>query len=79
MKEDFKEITKDWSVDLLILAYPVEISNIDSLKTMYNTLGPSRAKKIEEVQKLDSASVKTASISLEQGGDGEELGEKEVE
>jgi hypothetical protein len=44
-----------------------------------DTPEPSRTKKTEEVQDLDSASVKTASISLEQGGDGEELNDKEVE
>jgi hypothetical protein len=33
-KEDLEEITKDWSVDLLILADPVEISDIDIQETM---------------------------------------------
>jgi hypothetical protein len=36
-------------------------------------------KKIEEVQDLDSAPVKTSSISLEQGGDGGEIDGAEVE
>jgi hypothetical protein len=31
IEEDLEEITKDWSVDLLILADPMEMSNIDSL------------------------------------------------
>jgi hypothetical protein len=79
MEEDLEEITKDWSVDLLIPADPVEISDIDSPETVQDTPGPSRTKKTEEVQDLDSASVKTASISPEQGGDGEELNDKEVE
>ena len=30
IKEDLEEITKDWSVDLLIPADPMEISNLDS-------------------------------------------------
>jgi hypothetical protein len=79
MEEDLEEITKDWSVDLLIPADPVEISDIDSPETVQDTPGPSRTKKTEEVQEIDSASVKTASISPEQGGDGEELNDKEVE
>ena len=79
MEEDLEEITKDWSMDLLIPVDPTDISDIDSPETMWDTLGPSRTKKIEEVQDLDSASVKTASISPEKGGDGEELNDKEVE
>jgi hypothetical protein len=46
---------------------------------MHDTPGPSKTKKIEEVQEIDNASVKTASISPEKGGDGEDLNEKEVE
>jgi hypothetical protein len=57
----------------------VEISNIDSPETASDTPGPSKIKKTEEVQDLDSASVKTASISLEQGGDGREIDGTEVE
>jgi hypothetical protein len=78
MEEDLEEITKDWSVDLLIPADPTEISDINNPETTQDTPGPSRTKKTEEVQELDSASVKTASISPEKGGDGEELDEKEV-
>jgi hypothetical protein len=79
MEEDLEEITKEWSADLLIPTNPAEISDIDNPETMQDTPGPSRTKKTEEVQGLDSASVKTASISPEQGGDGEELDDKEVE
>jgi hypothetical protein len=57
----------------------MEISNIDSPETVQDTPRPSRKNKTEEVQELDSASVKTASISPEQGGDGKELNDKEVE
>jgi hypothetical protein len=78
-EEDLEEITKDWSVDLLIPADPAEISDIDSPETAQDTPGPSRIKKTEEVQDLDSASMKTASISPEQGGDGREIDGTEVE
>jgi hypothetical protein len=78
-EEDLEEITKDWSADLLTLVDPVEIFNIDSHETTQDTTRPSRTKKTKEVQGLDSASMKTASISLDQGGDGEELDDKEFE
>jgi hypothetical protein len=54
----------------------MEISDIDNPETAWDTPGPSRTKKTEEVQDLDNASVKTASISPEKGGDGEELNDK---
>jgi hypothetical protein len=44
-----------------------------------DTPGPSKTKKTEEVHDLDSASMKTASISPEQGGDDAELNDTEVE
>jgi hypothetical protein len=66
-------------VDLLIPADPTDISDIDSLETAHDTPGPSGEKKTGEVQEIDSASVKTTSISPEKGGDGEELGDKEIE
>jgi hypothetical protein len=75
-EKDLEEITKDWSLDLLIPADPAEISNIDSPKTVQDTPGPSRTKKTEEVQELGSASVKNTSISPYQGGDGEDLDDK---
>jgi hypothetical protein len=79
MEEDLEEITKDRLVDLLIPADPADISNINSPETMQDTPRPRRTKKTEEVQELVNASVKTASISLEQGGDGEYLDEKDIE
>jgi hypothetical protein len=78
-EEDLEEITKDWSTDLLIPADPAEISDIDSPETAPDTPRPSKIKKTEEVHDLDSASVKTASISAEQGGDGREIDGTEVE
>jgi hypothetical protein len=71
-----EEITKDWLENLLILAEHVEISDIDSLETAQDTPIPSGSKKTEEVQRVDNTSDKTASISIEQGGDGEELVDK---
>jgi hypothetical protein len=46
-EEDLEEITKDWSVDLLILEDPMEISDIDSPKTMQDTPRPSIKNKTE--------------------------------
>ena len=79
MEEDLEEITKDWSTDLFIPADPTEISDIDSRETTQDTPIPIRTKKTEEVQEIDSASEKTASISPDQGGDGEELNDKKLE
>jgi hypothetical protein len=79
IEENLEDITKDWSVDLLIPADPMEISDIDSPETAQDTPGLSRMKKTEEVQDLDSASMKTFSIPPEQGGDGGEIDGAEVE
>jgi hypothetical protein len=78
-EEDLEEITKDWSVDLLIPVDPVEMSDIDSPEAVHDTPGPSKTKKNEEAQDVSSTSVKTASISPEQGGDGGEIDGAEVE
>jgi hypothetical protein len=51
-EEDLEEITKDWSVNLLVPADPAEISDIDSPETTQDTPRPSGAKKIEEVQEI---------------------------
>jgi heme-binding NEAT domain protein len=48
-------------------------------ETVPDTAGPSKIKKTKEVHDLDNASVKTASISAEEGGDGGELDGTEVE
>jgi hypothetical protein len=68
-----EEITKDWSVELLIAADPAELSDIDSPEAAHDTPGPSKIKKTEEVHDLDNTSVKTASILAEKGGDGGEI------
>jgi hypothetical protein len=78
-EEDLEEITKEWSVDLLIPADPTELSDIDSPEAAHDTPGPSKTKKNEEAQDVSSTSVKTASISPEQGGDGGEIDGTEVE
>jgi hypothetical protein len=78
-EEDLEEITKDCSTNLLLPADPVEISDVDNPETAQDTPGPSKTKKTEEVQELDNASIKIASISPTEGGDGEDFNEKEVE
>jgi hypothetical protein len=68
IEEDLKEITKDWSVELLILADPAKILDpelIGSLETTHeakDTPGPIRRKKNEEVQNLRTASEETTSV-----------------
>jgi hypothetical protein len=86
-EEDLEEITKDWSVELLIPADLAEmlylelINNPETTHEVKDTPGPSRRKKIKEVQNLSSASEETALVSLGQGGDDEvdqeETNEKE--
>ena len=78
-EEDIEEITKDWSADLLILVNPTELSDIDSLETVPDTLGPRKMKKHEEVHEVDSASVRNASIKPDEGSDGEEIKSAEIE
>jgi hypothetical protein len=72
-EEDLEEITKEWSVDLLIPADPMVLSDIDSPKAMNNTPRPSKTKRNEDAQDVISTSVKTASISAVKGGDVEEI------
>jgi hypothetical protein len=68
-KEDLKEITKDWSVELLIPTDPTEISGselIDSPETTHeakDTPRPSRRKKTKEVQNLSSTLEEIVSVS----------------
>jgi hypothetical protein len=74
-----EEITKDWSSNLLILADPAEMSNLDSPGEMHDTPEPSKMKKNEDTQDVSNTSAKTTSISPEQGGDGGEIDGTEVE
>jgi hypothetical protein len=78
-EDDLEEITKEWSVDLLVTADPADMSNEEIPEAMSNTPGPSRTKKDDEVEDVPSTSAKTASISPAQGGDGDKLGDTEVE
>jgi hypothetical protein len=74
MKEDLKEITKDWSIDLLIPIDPAEMFDPKIPETTHkehDRPGPNRMKKTEEVQDLSSASGKTASVSPGREGDDE--------
>jgi hypothetical protein len=78
-EEDLEEITKDWLVDLLIPANPAEMSDLESPEVAHDTPGPSKIKKNEVVHDLDSASMKNASNSSEQGGYGREIDGVEFE
>jgi hypothetical protein len=79
-EEDLEEITKEWSVDLLVAVDPTDISDINNLKAAQDTPGPSKTrktKKPKEVQDVDSRSVRMDSITPDQGGNGEDLEEVE--
>jgi hypothetical protein len=78
-EEDLEEITKEWSADILIPANPVEISDVDSPEIVQDTPRPSKTKKFEDIQDLESTSVNTTSTSPEQGGDDEEIDGTDVE
>jgi hypothetical protein len=77
-EEDLEEITKEWSVDLLVPEDPAEMSDIDSPRTMQDTPEPSKTKKAkstkktEEVQDVDNLSVRMTSITLDEASDEEE-------
>jgi hypothetical protein len=77
-EDDLEEITKKWSVDLLVPVNPAEISDVDIPKTMPDTPGPSKTKKNDEVHNVHSTSVEKSSTSPEQGDDGGELGGTEI-
>jgi len=85
-EEDLEKITKEWSVDLLVGADPADISYIDSPSAAQDTPRLSKAKKTKKteeiknpdnVQDLDSRSVRTASITLDQEGNDEYFQEVE--
>jgi hypothetical protein len=79
MEDELEEITKEWSMNLLVPAAPLEISDVNSPETAMDIPEPSKTKKTKEVHDLDSASVNITSISSEQGGDGGEIDGTEVE
>jgi hypothetical protein len=74
-----EEMTKEWSVDLLVLADLADMFDVDSPETTQDTPRPSNIKKTEEVHDLDNASVKIASMSTKEGGYGREIDGKEFE
>jgi hypothetical protein len=57
---------------------PLEISDIDSPETTLDIPGPSKTKKTEEAQDVRSTSVKAASISPDQGGDGKVIDDTKI-
>jgi hypothetical protein len=73
-----EEITKDWSKTSLFHQTLQRYLTSTVPETMQDTPKPSRTKKTEEVQDLDSASMKIASISPEQGGNDEEINDKNI-
>jgi hypothetical protein len=79
IEDDLEEITKEWSVNLLVLADPMDMFDVESPETAPETFRPSNINKTKEVHDLDNTSVKIASISAEEGGDGGEIDGIEVE
>jgi hypothetical protein len=65
-------------VNLLVPTDPIEMSNIDSPETAQDTLGPSKTKKekstkkTEELEDVDSLSIRMDSITPDEVGDDEE-------
>jgi hypothetical protein len=78
-EDNLEDITKECSTDLLLAVDPIDMSNEESPEAMPDTPGPSRTKKDDKVEDVHSTSVKTTLISPGQGGDGDELGDTEVE
>jgi hypothetical protein len=78
-EDDLEEITKEWSMDLLIPVDPVELSDVDSPEAVRDTPGPRKTKKNDEPQDIESTSAETPSISPEKGGDGGEIDGTAVE
>jgi hypothetical protein len=78
-EDDLEEITKEWSVDLLVAADPADMFDKEIPKAMLDTPRPSKTKKDDEVEDVPSTSTKTTSISSVQGGDGDKLVGTEVE
>jgi hypothetical protein len=77
-EEDLEEITKEWLMDLLVVADLEDISDINSPKDAQDIPRPSRTKKtkkLEEVQDVDRRSVRTTSDTPDQGGNGKDLEE----
>jgi hypothetical protein len=73
-----EEISREWLADLLVSADLAEMFDINSPETAQDTPRPSKTKKAkttkktEEVQDVDSLSVRTASITPDEEGDDDE-------
>jgi hypothetical protein len=78
-EEDLEQITKEWSMNLLVAVDPIEMYDVEIPEAMPDTPRPNKTKKDDEVQDVHRTSTKTTSISPTQGGDGEELGGTKVE
>jgi hypothetical protein len=83
-EEDLEEITKEWSVDLLVseqIQQTFQTSTAQKLRRIH--LGPvrqrkqRRQRKMKEIQDVDSRSVRMASITPDQGGNDEDFEEVE--
>jgi hypothetical protein len=80
-EEYLEDINKEWSTNLLVATNPANILDISSLEAAQDTLGPSKMqktkemKKNEEVQDVDSRSVRTASVTPDEEGNDEDLEE----
>jgi hypothetical protein len=59
-EEDLEEITKEWSVDLLVSADPTEMSDIDSPELHRIHLGPVRQRKKRRRRRLKKSRMLTA-------------------
>jgi hypothetical protein len=67
-EDELEEISKEWSVDLLVATDPAKMS-----EAMPDTPGPRKTKKDVEVQDIHNTSTNTTSLSPAKGGDDEEL------
>jgi hypothetical protein len=52
-EEDLEDITKEWSMDLLVSADPAKMSDIDSPETAEDTPGPIKTKKTKMKKKTE--------------------------
>jgi hypothetical protein len=55
------------------------LSDVDNLESVQDIPGPSKTKKLVEVQDIDNTSIRTASISPDEGDDGENIEGEEIE
>ena len=58
-EDDLEEITKESSTDLLVQVDPADMFDADSPETMTDIPVPSKTKKDDEVQDVNSTSAKT--------------------